>query len=383
MSASNISLQFHKKNGAIHWRKCAEYYGAKTGRTAREWYRCGAPIDDPEKMRTWLQAREDERLKKIAARNRRYLPNEPDIIRLYVEEKLGTRAISKYFSGRPTSPGVREILIRNGVYHGEETYQRQIRDSEERKARHLKDERELKRERKHRLAVCLWGLRKGMGVETTCKQNGWSKANIWNYLARRKSYRKFKAHRKTKWPDKRSSGKHYSRKFPSEAVFQGVIEGIVKNAGVRFVSQARLCDAMTRVDIKLEDGTFVELKVALNARGSYEFIGQAFHYRKHAKRIILCIPSDIEFRRDLYELIVELGVIVCNEETIAAVLDGELPLVAANHVIAQRASRFVCKCCGSREKRRHRSNSYCVECAPSIREMTFDCPSDRWIKLAE
>ncbi|MEI7823569.1 MAG: hypothetical protein WCK55_21890 [Verrucomicrobiota bacterium] len=180
----NAMLPFYKNNGRIDWRKCAEFYGAKQGATAREWYFSCAPIKEPEKMRDWLQAREDERLKKIAEGNMRYLPQEPEIIRLHVEEKMGTRAISTYFSGTPSGPGVRKILIRNGVYRGNETFRQQIRDSNERKARRIKEEKD----KRHRMAVCLWQLRKGTGIEATCKQYGWSKGIIWNALGQRASY---------------------------------------------------------------------------------------------------------------------------------------------------------------------------------------------------
>ena len=379
MTESNTTLPLYKKNGALHWRKCAEFYGAKQGSTAREWYRVGAPVKEPEKMRIWLQAREDERLRKIAEGNMLYLPKEPEIIRLHVEEKLGTRAISTYFSGRPSSPGVRLILIRNGVYRGNEIYKRQIQDCEARKARQLQEIRKMR----HRMALCLLRLRRGIGIETTCKQNGWIVASIRNGLNQRESYKRFKARQKPKWPDKRRYGNQYSRKFPRESAFRGVIEDILRKAGIRFEPESPLHGARTKVDIKLEDGTFVEFKVGLNSAQSHEFIGQATHYRKHAKKIILCIPSDVEVRGDLFELIVELGVIVCNETTIAAVLGGELPLVAFNQVVRHKDSHFICKCCGSAEKRRHRANSYCVECAPLIREMKFDYRSNRWTKLSE
>ena len=374
MNTSIVTEQFHKKNGAIHWQRCAEFYGAKHGVTARAWYKAGAPIENAEQMRAWLQAREDERLKKIADGNIRYQPKEAEIVRLHVEERMGLRAISKHFSGRPTTPSVRNILIRNGVYHGNEVYQQQIRESNGRKARHIEDERE----KRHRIAVCLWRLRKGTGVEATCKRHGWSKGSIWNALGKLESYKKFKARQKSKWVDKRSYGKQYSRKFPKEAEFQRAIEEIIKKAGIGLTMEARLHGARTRVDFKLDDSTFVELKVGLSSGQCYEFIGQAFHYRKHAKKIVLCIPSDIQFRRDLYELIIELGVVVCNENNLVRVIEGELPLVASDQVVQQRYSRFVCKCCGSSEKRRR--NSCCVDCAPLIPEMRFDVSADRWVK---
>lgn len=377
LNESSVALPFYKGNGAIHWRKCAEFYGAKSGSTAREWYCSCAPIAEPEKMREWLQAREDERLQKIAKGNMRYLPKEPEIVRLHTEEKWGTRAISKYFSGSPSGPAVREILIRNGVYRGNETYQKQIQDSQKRKALLLQEAKV----QRHRIATCLWLLRKGIGVETTCRQNGWSKSSVWNALAERRSYKKFKARRNPKWKDKRIYGRQYSRMFPKEALFQNAITKVLKNSGAIFVVEARLAGTRTRVDFKLSDGTFVELKVGLSSGQCYEFIGQAVHYRKHTKRIVLCIPSDIQFRRDLHELIVELGVIICNENTLAVVLRGELPPAESNQVIPQRASDFVCKCCGSSEKRRR--NSCCVDCAPLIPQMRFDVATDRWLKLAE
>ena len=327
-------------------------------------------------MREWLQDREDERLSKISEKNTLYRPKEPEIVRLHVEEKMGIKAISKHFSGRPSSPGVRAILIRNGVYLGHETYNRQVRASVERRVKHVNDEKE----RRHRLAVCLMGLRKGCGIETTCKQEGWNKSSIWNTLSQRVSYKKFKVRQKPRWVDKRIYGNAYSRIFLRESLFQSVIEGILKEAGFKFIPQYRISDALTKVDIKMEDGTFVELKVALNSGQSYEFIGQAYHYRKHTGKIVLCIPSDIQFRRDLYDLIMELGVIVCNELTLVRVLHGELPIESEGQVVPQRASRFVCKCCGESGKRRYRSNSYCIECKPGISGMYYDWRTDRWVK---
>ena len=100
------SLPFLKKNGTIHWEKCALHYGASRAATAREWYRCGAPILEPGKMPEWLRGRDDARLKKISAANSRYVDKEAEIVRLYKNEHTGLRAISRYFSDRPTIPGV-------------------------------------------------------------------------------------------------------------------------------------------------------------------------------------------------------------------------------------------------------------------------------------
>ena len=58
------------------------------------------------------------------------------------------------------------ILIRRGVYRGEDAVDRQRLQSEERRRRIVLREKETR----HRLAVCLWNLRKGTGVETTVNE---------------------------------------------------------------------------------------------------------------------------------------------------------------------------------------------------------------------
>ena len=368
-------LPFLKKNGTIHWKKCAFHYGAASAATAREWYRCGAPILSPQKMPQWLRTRDDARLKKISVANFRYVEKEEEIVRLYRLEHMGLRAISRYFSGRPTGPGIRAILIRRGVYRGEDAVDRQLLQSKERRRRIVIREKEMR----HRIAVCLWGLRKGTAVETRCRQQGWNAKSIWNDLGRRKSYRRFVVRRKRKWPDKRAVGKQYSRSYIAESRFQDFIESILQSLHLKYIRECRLEGSRTRVDFKLADGSFIECKVAVNSGQTYEFIGQAFHYRKFTDKIILCVPADIEMRKDLHALIAEIGVVVCTEFTLAQYLGGSSLQLPSIQVSIPRVTRFVCKCCGSPERRRHRMNSYCVDCAPRISSMRFDQRLDRWI----
>jgi hypothetical protein len=368
-------LPFLKKNGTIHWKKCASHYGASSAATARAWYRCGAPILNPQKMPQWLRTRDDARLKKISAANCRYLDKEERIVHLYRREHMGLRAISRFFSGRPTIQGIRAILIRRGIYRGEDAVDRQLLQSEERRRRIVLRERETR----YRIAVCLWRLRKGTGVETTCRQEGWNAKSIWNDLGRRKSYRRFVIRRKRKWPDKRAIGKQYSRSYIAESRFQDFIEGILQSLHLKYVRECRLAGSRTRVDFKLDNGSFIECKVAVNAGQTYEFIGQAFHYRKFTDKIVLCVPDDIEMRKDLHALITEMGVAVCTEFTLAQYLGGSFLNLPSIQVFAPRATRFICKCCGSFERRRHRMNSYCIDCAPRISGMRFDQRRDRWI----
>src|SRR5437870_10283212 len=91
------SFPFLKKNGTVHWQKCALHYGASRSATAREWYRCGAPILQPSKMTQWLQNRDDARLKKIAVANLKHTDKEQEIIQLHTRERLSAGAIARYF----------------------------------------------------------------------------------------------------------------------------------------------------------------------------------------------------------------------------------------------------------------------------------------------
>jgi hypothetical protein len=371
------SFPFLKKNGTIHWQKCALHYGASRAATAREWYRCGAPILQPSEMVQWLRDRDDARLKKIAAANLRHTDKEQEIVRLYTRERMGLRAIARYFNGRPSISGVLKILVRAGVYRSADTLDRQRLESEERKRVVVMREKMAR----HRVATCLWNLRKGIGVQRTCKEEGWNLNSIWNDLGGRASYRRFVLRRRRKWPMKRIATKHWSKIFPAESGLQSRIETILQSRQLEYVRECRLPGSRTRVDFKLADKTFIECKVGVNAAQMYQFIGQALHYQKFTTKIILCIPSDVEIRKDLHELIIEMGVLVCNESTVPQILDGKIISLPITQLGTPRTTHFVCKCCGSSERRRHRMNSYCVDCAPLIPNMKFDQRLNRWIPM--
>jgi hypothetical protein len=328
-------------------------------------------------MVQWLQDRDDARLKKIAAANLRHTDKEQEIVRLYRRERMGLRAIARYFNGRPSIAGVHKILVRAGVYRSADRLDRQRMQSEERKRIVVMREKMAR----HRVAACLWNLRKGIGVQRTCKENGWNLNSIWNDLGRRASYRSFVLRRKRKWPTKYTASKHWSKIFPAESGLQSRVETILQSRQLEYVRECRLPSSRTRVDFKLADQTFIECKVGVNAAQMYQFIGQAVHYRKFVAKIVLCIPSDVEIRKDLHELIIQLGVLVCNEDTVSQLLGGKIISLPTAQLGMPRTTEFVCKCCGSSERRRYRMNSYCVDCAAQIPHMQFDQRLNRWIPL--
>jgi hypothetical protein len=156
---------------------------------------------------------------------------------------------------------------------------------------------------------------------------------------------------------------------------------MLSDEGIAYVRECRLPNSRTRVDFKVSGSDFIECKVSLNAGQVNEFIGQAIQYRAFANRVILCIPSDVQIRADLHTIITELGVTVCNENGLGEVLVGRTWSLPSKQITPQVTVRFTCKCCGSSEKRRHRMNSYCIDCAPRIPHMTFDSKTNRWVDV--
>ncbi len=95
----------------------------------------------------------------------------------------------------------------------------------------------------------------------------------------------------------------YSRLFLRETAFQDHIAEILSHTPGAVIRECRFGSVRTRVDFRLADGTFIECKVGMNSGQTYELIGQSLHYTKYAARVILCFPSDIRLRRDLFDLI--------------------------------------------------------------------------------
>ena len=176
-------------------------------------------------------------------------------------------------------------------------------------------------------------------------------------MGRRASYRRFVLRRRRKWPTKRTASKHWSKIFPAESGLQSRIETILRSRQLEYIRECRLQASRSRVDFKLTDKTFIECKVGVNAAQMYQFIGQALHYKTFAAKTILCIPSDVEIRKDLHALIIQMGVLVCNEATLPEVLGGKIISVPIAQLGTPRTTQFVCKCCGSSERRRHSSPS--------------------------
>jgi len=88
VSTSSLPSTLFKKNGSVHWRNCAEFYGVRRP-TLRAWSKSGAPIFDPIAMDVWRRDRNSERLRKIGAANNRYRGKEEEILRLYQTKKMG------------------------------------------------------------------------------------------------------------------------------------------------------------------------------------------------------------------------------------------------------------------------------------------------------
>jgi hypothetical protein len=86
------------------------------------------------------------------------------------------------------------------------------------------------------LAVCLWQLRRDIGIETTCRQRGWHRKSIWNDLRERQSYWRLKGRLAVKHAKNRINHRRYgwlSRAYPSEWAFADHIAGFSRHLECR------------------------------------------------------------------------------------------------------------------------------------------------------
>jgi hypothetical protein len=259
--------------------------------------------------------RADERLREIRSGKRLELFNEAalqewqrEAIALYRDKRLGLKTICKLI-GRAQTP-VRRILIKSGVYNppaknitkkgcGKYSDQPNV---EELARREVEKKKKWREKWAHKLAVCLWSLRRGIPIEATLKQNGWNKT-VWNYLRLRKSYKRFDRG-EVKYP-KVDYGAMWSLQYPKEDAFQDKIEALLIASGIKYEREWKLPNCRTRVDFRLDGDVFIECKVAVRSGQVYEAIGQVVHYKSIGATVFLVVPDDVQIRSDLKTLLMQ------------------------------------------------------------------------------
>ena len=214
------------------------------------------------------------------------------IVELHTQQKLGIKAIAKWFKGKPGKTTVERILREAGVYQGPERMAQQRRQTEDRRQRIIARERKWR----HRMAVCLWNLRQGIGVETTCHQHGWKPTSIWNYLLQRSSYRRLRSrldsvilserikHQKCGW---------VSSEYPREKGFCSEIAKQLNASNVRYFQEFNVGGTRYRADFYIR-GTLLEAKVDTTHNQMKKCLGQCWLYKSLGHHhVAVIVPDDV------------------------------------------------------------------------------------------
>ena len=184
-------------------------------------------------------------------------------------------------------------------------------------------------EHRHKVAVCLWQLRKGIGVETTCKGNGWNRRSIWNSIAHSPAYQNFRQRRKRKWPQNRINHRKYewvSRHYPLEGLFLNRMEEILREHGILYNREPRVKAGMCRADFRTSH-TLIECKTDVTTMGLNKALGQCWIYKAVAgEDCIIVMPDDVHPRCEWLMAFEKMGVRVFSESSFVQMLSGCLPL---------------------------------------------------------
>jgi hypothetical protein len=222
------------------------------------------------------------------------------VIQLHTVEKLGIKAISKWFNGRPGKTTIERILRDAGVYEGPQRIREQQKQRADRQQRVIEQEKKWR----HRMAVCLWNLRKGIGVETTCHQNGWPAKTIWNHLKERPSYRKARSKLEVKSSSVRPRQKKFgwvSKQYPRETMFLEALASRFEEHGIGYEKEPRIGATRYRADFSAL-GHLIECKVDLSHTAIKSCLGQCWIYRiLQELPIVIIIPDDVDTKHPFPE----------------------------------------------------------------------------------
>lgn len=233
------------------------------------------------------------------------------VIELHTVHRLGLKAIAKYFNNKPSKTTVEKILSKAGVYRGPERMEEQQRAREKRQQQVLEAEKEWR----HRMATCLWNLRKNIPVERTCIQNGWNKKSIWNKLRERPYYYRLRSslHRPYTYARKQQKRTRVSRLYPLEADFIRSIDAVIKATVQSYEKEPTIPDSNLRADFRI--GRYLlECKVDSTHGKLIHCVGQCWIYKLSASAIpVVITPDDVTVREPFRRAMLEAEAIILTE----------------------------------------------------------------------
>lgn len=231
-----------------------------------------------------------------------------DVIDYYTKQKFGISVIGRLCGMHKQN--IRRILIMAGVYHPEHKYNGYARKGQGKDSRFLieakrKQREELEKEKRHMIAVCLWGMRKGIGIETTVKQNGWNKGRLWNWISVNPWYKVMTSKRILSHKDSRlTTPNSWSKLYPLESSFCDHIEDIFKQNNIQYIREPVIEGIQARADFKVYD-TLIECKVLTKRQDAYVLLGQIMLYKTKCQIPIALVPTDVTFKEDLKKLLIQ------------------------------------------------------------------------------
>jgi hypothetical protein len=315
-----------------------------------------------------------------------------EAVELYTEKKRGIKSIA-WWQGR-SSAVVRRGLIRAGVYRPDPKHNGTAKAGTGPYSKILQRQRIQEREKtwRHKMAVCLWHLRRGTPVEAMCQSNNWNAASVWNHLGKNKTYQKWKKSHPSKMEsvqDYRNSQTYCwrSKKYSIERTFRDAIKSILKGSPFTWSPEKKLTHSRSRADFEMNGSIYLECKISTKSVSFFRAMGQAIHYKlRERKQVWIVLPDDVSVRKDQLETLEELGIQVLNESALRSKLSGQE--VFGSISTKTTVARGFCKCCAKSDVTISRNpsgdlRSFCVNCEDEIKQRVFDSRQDRWIKAKQ
>jgi len=313
-------------------------------------------------------------------------PSDPKHLRVYTlyKEGFGIGNIEKVTGINRKI--VREILIKSGVYKPDPNRNGKAKKGTGEQSRILmairrKEKEQQAKELRLKMATCLKNLRKGIGVQRTCVDNGWSWQSVYQNLCKNKTYRLFRDRFEPscdRQSTKRKS-RTLSRRFKHESDFHEDLKSFLRLNGIPFEDEKEIGNGRARLDLVV-NGIGYECKITTSLSDTHKAIGQILFYKTHSSTPVkLLIPDDIEIQKDALTVLDSVGIPVLNESSFKAMFtDGNVVPVS----VKERA--FTCKCCLLSGVRPSQSpsggrRSYCVKCEPEINQYAFHYHLGRWM----
>jgi hypothetical protein len=314
-------------------------------------------------------------------------PQIEEMITLYRDKGVGFAAIAK-IQGL-SKDAIRRRLIQTGVWRPNPIHQVKKgcgKSPNQRETKRLsrKTKKEALTARRHQVAVCLWALRRGVGVETTCHQNNWIISTVWNLLNKNRAYLRHKNGKTSKGSkDLHRAFRWVSQKYKSEGQFQDAIAEALKGAGIPFIRERQFMDSRDRVDFEIADTWFLECKIDTKPNSFHRGMGQAFQAKLLEKKdVCIIVPDDVRVREDQSRALALGSIGLIREDELLAYCSG-IRSGSAIETFRSAGRRITCKCCDKPDVRAAKKAqggylSYCIDCESIIHTKEWRWERQRW-----